>query len=110
MGAVIDLPWASGQMVGPCPECGNPVVWTENDVLLDWPSVAYHELDASWTVTRLTNLPWPLRLTRRVMLVAARGNPPAGANPKGHSLHDHQPPGSPIRSGYDGRVPGLPAA
>jgi hypothetical protein len=57
------------------------VVRADNDVLLDYPAVAYDEAKAPWTLMHLGS-----------SALASVGNPsPTGT---GHALHEHQLPGS----------------
>lgn len=91
---VIHLPWER-RIIRRCPECAQLVVWAENDVLLDWPAQPWSELlGCDWTVVKVTNIPF----RRRPKFIAMRGNPPKG-EPKGHRLHEHQPPESFARGG-----------
>jgi hypothetical protein len=63
-----------------CPECGAPVVITDNQVILD-PATEWDEYRASWTLMRMGGQLW-----------ATNGDP--SIDGRGHPLHDHQIPGS----------------
>lgn len=77
----------------PCPDCGQLVVWPDNDTLLDWPAVPFSALMAPWLVVRVLNVP-PAGRTR---VLAMTGQEPK--NGMGHTLHVHQPETSIVRRG-----------
>lgn len=85
---------AGRQLLQPCPECGQLVVWPRNDTLLDWPAFPFSpSLGYEWTVVRVKNIPW----VRGIRLVAMKGQP--STDGMAHRLHEHQPPESIVRKG-----------
>ena len=64
--------------VATCPECGAVVVECDNNVLLDYPAIAYDEYRSQWTLMRLGSQ----------TLASVGDAPPSGL---GHTLHEHQP-------------------
>jgi hypothetical protein len=63
-----------------CQECGAPVIVTDNEIVLN-PATAWDEYKASWTLMSVASQVW-----------ATNGDP--GMDGRGHSLHEHQIPGS----------------
>ena len=64
--------------VAPCPECSVDVIHCDNNVLLDYPAIAYDEYRSQWTLMRLG-----------AKTLASVGDPPPSG--LGHRLHEHQP-------------------
>ena len=63
-----------------CPECGAPVIITDNQVILE-PATEWDEYAHSWTLLMMGGQLW-----------ATNGDPsPDG---RGHALHEHQIPGT----------------